>query len=308
MEENPKPQSPEPQTAEKDISGQSPPDSSLSAKSKPALSIRTMKSDTDTLFKTSRPSLLQMIGEKNLGPKTKIIAKSYRKYIVLASAAIILLAAIGIIFWQLYQKTEPTSEMPTKLALPPPFFATETSRTIAVKNENRNQFFRLMEDAMQEQEREGTIKRLAVRIQDGEQERFMTLKDFFDFYHITPFGNILNEAEGTLMIFIQSAPDGNRLGLAVKVKNPDRVSADMLRWESSLFLDLKPLFFKENIDLIFGSFEDRSFRNIDWRFLKLSTEKDLGLAYTIFPVRKILVLTTSKGSQEAVINRLYEAR
>ena len=83
---------------------------------------------------------------------------------------------------------------------------------------------------------------------------------------------------------------------------------DFISWENSLLSDLQPLFFDQKPDVVIAPFEDRTYRNTDWRFLKLSSEKDIGIGYTIFPAGNILILTTGKEAMETTINRLFEKR
>ena len=68
------------------------------------------------------------------------------------------------------------------------------------------------------------------------------------------------------------------------------------------------LFFGDEIKPLTSNFEDRTYRNIDWRYIKLSQEKDVGFGYTVFSAGNILVVTTSKAAMEEAINRLFDAR
>ncbi len=270
---------------------------------KPA--IRTMKSDIEEMFKTTKPSLIQIMTQEIKPPEKKTSKTFNRNYYYIIGGGAGLVGIALAVFFFLSSSREETLSFP-KLIPPAPFFATETSRTISVKLGDRSQFLRLMEDSRNEREREGTMKRILLKVTDAE-ERFATLNDFFSFYRISTPPNFLDRISSLPMITFYYGPGGARLGIFAKTFDPDRTWAEMLRWESSLILDLSPLFFGEAVSPI-SSFEDRTYRNIDWRFLKLSQIKDLGIGYTIFPAGNILILTTGKEAMETVINRLFEAR
>lgn len=269
--------------------------------------IRTMQSDTEELFKNNRPTVSQMINPetRRLGYTTP---SGFPKLLLFGGGVVVLLG-LGFLGWKFFIPEEPSVTFPTKSPVPSPFFTPETSRTITIKDGDRKQFLLLMQDALNEQERYGTIKRLLIKIQEGANERYATLNDFLSFYRLSPPDNFTSQITGPLMTFIYYSPDGNRLGLAAKTKDPDRTLAGLLSWESSAIIDLQPLFFGEKPGQILSpTFEDRVYRNIDWRFLKLSQTKDFGIGYTIFPANNVVVLTFSKDGVETAINRLFEAR
>ncbi|MBI2640845.1 MAG: hypothetical protein HYW91_03115 [Candidatus Sungbacteria bacterium] len=265
-----------------------------------------MKSDIEEMFKSSRPSFIKIVSrETERGPirQEKI---DFRKYYY-AAAGLIAIVLAGITgYWLLSQ--EEVLETPAKLIPPAPFFATETSRTISIKMQDRAQFIRLMEDSLQEFEREGTMKRILIKVQDGPQERFATLADFLTLWRITPPPNLLLQTEPPFMVFIYYGRSGSRIGLATRARDLDRVLGEMLLWEPSLLRDFQQLFFGERPETILSLFEDRTYRNIDWRYLKLSPDKDFGLGHTLFPARSLLVIATGKDALETAINRLFEAK
>lgn len=267
--------------------------------------IRTMKSDIEEMFKTVKPSLVKIVGQEAAVARSReerVGAKRYYTIALAGLAVLVLLAGGAYVF--LYRET-PAVSTPPKLVTPAPFFATETSRTISVKVQDRAQFIRLVEDSMREQEREGTVKRIIIKVQDGEHERFATFADFFGFWRIVPPRNLLAQTEPPLMVFIYYGKDGSRIGLATKVRDLDRAQGEMLLWESTMLRDIQPLFFNVKPDTILALFEDRTYRNIDWRYLKLSQGFDFGIGYVTFPARNIMLLATSKEAMETVISRLF---
>ena len=83
---------------------------------------------------------------------------------------------------------------------------------------------------------------------------------------------------------------------------------DFIQWEPLLPIAFRPFFFDEKPEGLIAPFQDRSYRNIDWRYIKLSEEEDLGIGYAIFPAKNLLVVATSKETMEIVINRLFEGK
>lgn len=274
--------------------------------------IRTMRSDAEELFKTTKPSLLQMIGTQQR-PAAAPQGKPSRAPLALVFG-IVLLAGIGggayFLISRMSARTGGATPAPSVAvrAVPPPYFATEASRTITVKKQDRAEFLRLMEDSWREEEREATVKRLIVMLQDGPQEYPATLGDFFEMWRITPPAALTARLDQNLMVFLYQGKTGNRLGLAVRTREPERTFADMLSWEPALLAGLSQFFFDERSDTVVAPFEDRTYRNIDWRYLKLSQERDLGIGYAVFPVGNIFVLTVGKEGMETAINRLFDAR
>ncbi len=280
-----------------------PPDTGIPA-------IRTMKSDIDRLFKTTPPSVAQMISKP---AATHAAAKKQTRiagvYIALgAMVALLLIAGGGAYYFRttLFPPAVPVEIM--KAPVPQPFFATESSRTLEVAQTKRQKFLDLMNDAMKEFERDGTIKRILIKRSDTPDQHYMSLAEFFDFYHINPPENLIRRLESDLMIFVYTTTNATRLGLAVRTTDSNRTLRDMLDWEQSMSENFKPLLFDQQFTPATLSFEDRSYHNIDWRFLKLSSDTDIGIGYTIFPSGNILIITTSRQAMETVINRLFDAR
>lgn len=271
------------------------------------VAIRTMKSDVAELFKTTKPSLMGLIGQeasaKNFAKKEE--RGDSKKIYFYSAVLLVIFIFLGVGAYLLSLKKEPEPIREIKLVPPAPLFATETSRTISIRIDNRAQFLQLVEDSMQEIEREGTIKRLTIKLQNESGERFASVKDFLNFYRINPPAGLLEGLNDNVMFFIYHGSGGNRIGLAVGTRDANRTWRDLIFWESSLLSDLQPLFFTEKPEIVIAPFEDRTYRNVDWRFLKLSQEKDLGIGYTTFNAGNILILTTGKEAMETAINRLF---
>lgn len=266
-----------------------------------------MKSDIDEMLQSGKTSFVHMVGEeaeRKKIPETKTRNINVR-VIIFGLLGIIILGSAGYFFFF----REPLAELTPQTVTPQAaLFATESSRTINAKTDNQSLFLALMEDASREREREGTIKRIIIKLQDGPNERFSSPEDFFEAYRIVTPDRFLDLLDPALMTFFFYGSDGSRFGMAVNTRDPDRTFALMLSWEPRLLNDFRPLLFGETPENIFGNFEDRTYRNIDWRYLKLSQQKDLGIGYTIFRAEKIFMLATSKEAMERSIDRLFEMR
>lgn len=285
------------------LQNQPKPQTDVAAVRKPA--IRTMKSDVQELFKTTKPSLLQIIGQNDSVETSHIPPNIRSKPFLLVVGAVIV--AFALVLGGLYIWSRRAPVAVPKIVVPGPIFAVESSRTFSIDLGNSAILHSLLADTHGEEERLGQIKRILVKVSDQSQEHYATFADFVRFYRMSPPRGLTEQTEGSFMPFFFASRDGNRFGIAVKIADPDRVWADMLFWEPSLVYDIRPLFFEDRPETIIAPFEDRTYRNIDWRFQKLSDESDLGVAYTVFPARNILVVTSSKETMETVINRLFDA-
>lgn len=268
--------------------------------------IRTMKTDIERLFETAPPSVAQMIGKSE--PMSPAAKKHVAAAILYTTLGILLLAAGSGIYYFRNTIFAPSAPIEIKKAVPPaPFFATESSRTLEVAQSDRQQFIGLMNDAMKEFERDGTIKRILIKYTDTPEQHYAAMSDFLGVYHIAPPESFLKRLIPGLMVFVYTS-SGTRLGIATRTSDPTRTMRDMLDWEPKMLLDMKPLFFGQTLSPVTPLFEDRTYHNIDWRYLKLSSDADIGIGYTVFPAGSVLVIATSKALMETAINRLFEAR
>ncbi|MDP3778493.1 MAG: hypothetical protein Q8R30_00395 [bacterium] len=270
--------------------------------------IRTMRSDVERLFKTAPPTVAQMIGKP--GPGTATLKKHARiasAYLVLGIFVILAIGGgAGVYYFRAALFPAPqVTEIP-KAITPNPYFATETSRTVEIRLTDRQQFINVMNDSMKEFERDGVMKRILIKFSDSPSLRYISLSEFLDFYHIISPPNFLKRLGSDLMIFVYTQSGGTRLGLAARTTDTSRTMRDLLDWEPGMINDLRPLFFGQQLSPLTTVFEDRSYRNIDWRFLKLSQETDIGIAYTVFPAGNIMIIATSKEEMETIINRLFD--
>lgn len=266
-----------------------------------------MKSDVAEFLKKTKPSLITIITkEAERGEKPKILEKKsgfLNKYSV-SAVLFILLGGVAYGFYAFILKEEVS--VVTRIVPPPALFATEKSRTVNISAGDKAAIRRGLNDSAEEKERNGTIKRTLFKIiERSGEEHFMTTEGFFSALDILPPPELAPLLDKNFMAAIYYQNEGPRVIFAAKTTKPERIEEIMLRWEVSMQRDILPLFLKERLETKLISFEDRSFRNIDWRYLKLDNIRDLGIGYTIFQSRNYLVIATSKEAMEITISRLF---
>jgi len=285
-----------------------------------------MSSDIDELLKTSTPTASQMIGKETPFPERlpPEMPKARRRGMGPVVIVIGILAIGGLIgggIWYFLPTTSrpvtsqtnvgvvgtlQTPSAPVPVPPPQPLFQTDASRTITIPDNDRSVFLKLVTDTLQEPERPGTIKRVLIKLRTGQSERHADITEFFDLWHIAPPQNFLQHIDPVFMFFVYYGSDGPRLGFATRTRDPNRTLSDIFFWEQSLISDLAPFFLQEQTRQPDPPlFEDRSFSNTDWRYIKLSRQKDLGIGYMIFQANRLVVFTTGKAAMETIIKRFY---
>ena len=275
-------------------------------------SIHTMESDTKELFARGRQSVAQMIGKAREEPAARTNRRHATAYLTFGLVMIAFFVLGGILwstrgYW-LWLVTPRTPDTPQTLQLPPPFFATEATRTISTRRDDQSAFLLFMEDALSETEREGVMKRIIIILRDAGGERYANFEDIMRFYAINAPGPLLDRLDDSFMAYAYYGTDGSRLGLAAGVKDVTRALRDLFDWERSMAQDTAPLFIGTFVPPRGESFQDRAYRNIDWRYLPFSEESDLGLGYAMFSAHRVFVITTSADMMERTIDRILGPR
>ncbi len=275
-----------------------------------APAIRTMKTDIQELFQKTKPSFIHIVGQEIAARTGKEERGGPRWIRSLVAVGLIgtLTAAIALsLSWWLRAPASAPLE-PTNKNSGSQLFSSERTLEITAKTAGRIRFGQTIEAAVKQGERAGTITRIAIALEDGPQVRPATLADFFGLYRIRPPQNFLSSVEQPFMPFVYHGGGGGRLGLAARVRDADRTLFNLLAWEKNMLIDLGPFFFGEKPGEQASAFEDRTYRNIDWRFLKLSADGSSGIAYAVFPAHDVFILTTSRESLEKTVDRLFEVR
>lgn len=272
-------------------------------------SIRTMESDMENLFKNTKPPLIQMMG-KDIAMKMRAESRHsqssfFKKFLIVFLLMVIIAGGGAFLFIQQNTTIPPSAPPPPAVVPPSPLFSVEDTTTVLGSFTNRALLLQRIGDAIQENNREGTFTHIPVEIAENTVKHWATFDDIIALYRFGPSPELIIASEGQAMLFSYHSSGGTHAGIAFRVRDLNRALRGALDWESSLLKDMTPLFFDEPIEPTVAPFESRTFRNIDWRFLSLSKEKDFGIAYMIFPAEQLFVLTTSQEGIETIISRLY---
>lgn len=274
--------------------------------------IRTMRSDVEGLFQKNQPSVAQMMAQTQTPPREKIKFRfhfpfSYKIFAVLG--AVIILAGFIYFFPSFFPKAFPGAQKPpatqpagTSVA----FFSTESVTPLTIQLDHVP-FFTEIKSVVKASDRQKTIRKIVIQFVATQKTpaRIASVSDFFNLYRITAPSQFLERLYPDFMPFVFYGKTGGRFGFLMRTKDPARTLRDVISWEKSLARDFDPFLFDAPVTQISPSFEDKTYRNIDWRFLHLSKDQDLGIAYTLFPAKDYLIFTTSKEAMETVIDRIF---
>lgn len=290
---------------------------------RPKPAIRTMKTDIQGLFKETKPSLMQIIEQQSRAmPQNGLNPPRRRgfRFIHLVLIIVFLSTTFGTaiyFFPGIFPRAFPWATTPTEAPKPtfsaeptPPntIFATEKTVMLTVTSDRTlflDQVSALVEITT---EREGTIKRILIKLEGEPQSRYATPTDAFNLWRVVPPARFLERLDTTLETVIYHDKEGGRFTMVLHTHDASRTLADFIAWERTMVSDLTPFLFNEAITATTTTFRDTAYRNIDWRFISLSEAEDLGIGYTIFPAQNYMVITTGRRAMEAIIDRLYDAR
>ncbi len=114
-------------------------------------------------------------------------------------------------------------------------------------------------------------------------------------------------SENYNLFFYGQPEDGPRTVLIFKIDNIDGLKNNMFSWEETMLYDLKKFFLgKTHEEMASENYLDNNYKNIDVRYLNLP-EHDLTMDYAIMPDKNYLILSTSRESIWATIDRILEA-
>ncbi len=297
-----------------------PPDKPGEGASRVPAILRTFESDAEILIKTARPSELfsapprhhDFGGQSFPAERRRVFLKILAAIIVLVTGASFSIPFLVRRFLPVSpaerQSTPPVEHgaMPSEIAL---LFAAEKTRTIAIGTQDRARFPLTIQELAAGVEPPGTITRLMLSLTDGPQKRPANALDFLDLAGMSPPESLRFSLQNPVMPFLLYDESGGAFGVALKTRDVERTLRDFLLWEKTLprqfdlFLSMPP-----DEDIIRKQFEDRTYRNIDWRFLPADSGTDEGIGYAIFPATGIILLTAHARAMEKAIDRLFEIR
>lgn len=280
------------------------------AKREPA--IRTMKSDMAEYLKTTKPSLVSILArqaeadearqsQQNGGPKKSELKAALAIFLTLVS-----LAAGFLGYLYLKREKPPTTKRPE--ATPAALMFYEKSSEVLI-NENRREFTQALNEKAKATTAAGTFHRLTLRLRNKEgTDPVIGIRQFFELADAKPPEGFLDTIVEPPQLFIYRQGDGPRLSILLKSDDLERALESMRRWESALPTSFAFAFFGEGLPVTLEPFSSRTYKNIDFRYLKMEADRDRGAGYLAFPAKRLIIIATSEEAIRLTINRLFENR
>lgn len=271
--------------------------------------IRTMKSDIDEYMREAKPSLIQIVTkqvETTPRPLEPERAPFPIKNLMVIMAGILILGAAGLLGYR-YFTTRPleTIQVEIEEKIPGSIISTEKTEVHNI-TPNLGGLQKAIYGAADITERTGSFKRLVIKIKTADgKSRLMSASDLYDTLSIRPPAQLRDSVSGSLFVYVYYSGAGPRAVLIAPSKNTSRTFAGMVDWENAMQRDLEILFLGKSVNPVIAPFIDKTFKNIDYRYINIASE--LGIGYFIFTARDYLVVTTSEEALQLVINRLFEA-
>lgn len=278
---------------------------------KPALGIRTMRSDIAEFLKTAKPSLLELgvrpseFGGIGRGGRARLALKIFGFAIILG-----VLAAGGFL---IYQTLTPPPPAPLPAPPPPPppapqplmFFESVEEVTIL---RAAHELERAL-DADLHAGPPGEFNRIVVRIPDEAGTRqVLAAREFFALLAASPPAGFLTELAQPPQFFIHASAESDpALGILFPVSDPPEALRALGAWEPRLAEELAPLL-TATTTTASPAFASASYRNIPYRFRKLEPERGRGIGYFAFPAKNLAGLAASEETLKRTIDRMFEGR
>jgi len=241
--------------------------------------------------------------------------------IVVFGLALILLAVIATFwYWYLVIRVQPpaTTETTTgsgpiaQPGTPPPtpepqispsLFQVEDTRTLSIAS--ASELKTQLQQVLQEWLDTNQVRRIVIK--NTTENKILGLKNFFEAILMRAPDQFYANLENDFTLFIASQPEGNRFGLAVKIKNTDDLAALLKNQEATMEDDYKTLFevMGKTAPAISKNFLNASqikgYLGPDFRYKSL-TKQDLTIAYLVSG--DYFVLTGSLKSMDKAVARL----
>jgi len=241
--------------------------------------------------------------------------------IIVFGLALILLAVIATFwYWYLVIRVQPpaTTETTTgpgptaQPGTPPPtpepqipasLFQVEDTRTLSIasSSELKTQLQQILQEWLDTNQ----VRRIVIK--NTTENKILGLKDFFEALLMRAPDQFYANFENDFTLFIASQPEGNRFGLAVKIKDTDDLAALLKNQEATMEDDYKTLFeiMGKAAPAISKNFLDASkikgYLGPDFRYKPL-TKQDLTICYLLSD--EYFVLTGSLKSMDKAVARL----
>ena len=192
---------------------------------------------------------------------------------------------------------------PSPPEAPPSLFGVEDVKNITISS--NDEIKDNLRQALGEWLEENHFRRIIIKRSSDNQ--FLGLKDFFEAMLIRVPEELYQKLENNFTLFIFSQPEGNRIGLAVRVLDPTNLENLLKNQESTMEDDFKTLFelMGKTGPAIVPYFRNASnvsgFIGPNFRYQSY-TRKDLGLCYLVN--ENYFILTSSWKSMIQTIEKL----
>lgn len=271
--------------------------------------IRTMESDISKLLKEEKPSVLELIAKKRGGgsffgaPGTKRSGVSW-KVVGITAGFLAIFLAVGFFSYNYFlgSKTEP--EEKTKTEEKPVVYVSYDEEAEIIL-ENKGEFVSKINEVAQESARFGTLKKLYIKIANGEVKS-ASFKDFLRILEAAPPVDLEFITSPELQQFIYYSDARPAFVSVFKVGDTVRALQDMLSWEPRIPAELNEFLLGASPEINIVFFEDKTHGGVSYRFAKMSFSEDFGFGYFVMPEKKFLIWASSEEAIRIVINRMLE--
>lgn len=277
-------------------------------------SIRTMKTDVSEFMKTERPSLITLISQNiEESPKERMEKPSILKrldwkvvgMVLGGGIAFIAVVVAAIVFFASRNASntggEPVPPVPIQLSR----LSYDATQNISAKTPT--EFSSRIIELASTVRSVGLLQKLIVTVtgSDGSNHP-MGYKDFMRLISASAPTQFNSVAFSEVEPFLYFAAERPVFGVIIPVKSSDGASQSLRDWEKTLPRDLSFFLLGRRPESSILFFEDRSYKNLQYRFVKLAQEGDFGMGYFVFRPKNYVVITTSEETLRVVMSRLLE--
>ena len=274
---------------------------------RPEPAIRTMHSDVSEFLATTKPSLVSLLVRQAQWEEYHSSPRPTHRQMAVGALALGLGLAIAVLFL-IWSVRGPGRGGPQPgSGASSPFLAYDSTETITVA-EGNERFIAAINAIGQSRHSAGAFERLDFRLQtlSGRKEP-LALAAFLDLALIRLPAAVAENAAGSPQFFRYQAASSVDFGIAVELQNAGHALASLRAAEPSLARDLQPLFLGVTPPPTLAPFENRTYRNIDFRYLPMDAEGKRGIGYVYLSAKRLLIMTTSADAMNHVIERAFEA-
>lgn len=268
-----------------------------------------MESDVAKFLNQAQPLLIALARHEAKGEEQPAggPSETQRLKFLAAAFAIAIIAIGGTAVYLAFRSTRPAPTLPTPPA-PEPFidYTSVTEETIESGEQNLPARLR---DSGGLSKPTGSFHRMIIQLRDENgKSTTMGSEVFFQTLGTTPPREFIASIIDPPQLFLYYGAAGPHFGMIFKTHDPDRAIGALSSWEPLLRHDLTPIFFGPLPGPVIQPYAEVSYKNIDFRYLKLAPDRDVGLGYLHFPARRLIVIATSEEMIRATITRLLESR